>query len=156
MSLPSLPSLPTAGGAPAAVPPPAGPEVELSVTGMHCASCVGRIEAALGKVPGVSLAVVDLLSGRARVRLSDPALPVERLLEAVDSAGYEAKPAGSDESTGLAELVDAEQAERAAQLAALTRKAAIAGAVVEVARKVRTLKPAARMSPGMGAGVLMR
>ncbi len=129
MDLPSLPSLPTAGGAPAAAPLPAGPEVELSVTGMHCASCVGRIESALGKVPGVSLAVVDLLSGRARVRLSDPALPVERLLEAVVSVGYEARPAASEESTGLEELVDAEQAERAAQLAALTRKAAFAGVV---------------------------
>jgi Cu+-exporting ATPase len=96
---------------------------------MHCASCVGRIESALGKVPGVSLAVVDLLSGRARVRLSDPALPVERLLEAVVSAGYEAKPAASAESTGLEELVDAEQAERAAALASLARKLAFAAAV---------------------------
>ena len=129
MDLPSLPSLPTAGGAPAAAAPPAGPEVELSVTGMHCASCVGRIEAALGRVPGVSLAVVDLLSGRARVRLTDPALPVERLLEAVVSVGYEAKPAASEESTGLEGLVDAEQAERAAALAALTRKLAFAAVV---------------------------
>ena len=129
MSLPSLPSLPTAGGAPAAAPPPPGPEVELSVSGMHCASCVGRIESALGKVPGVSLAVVDLLSGRARVRLSDPALPVERLLEAVVSVGYEAKPAASEETTGLEELVDAEQADRAAALAALTRKLALAAVV---------------------------
>jgi len=96
---------------------------------MHCASCVGRIESALGKVPGVSLAVVDLLSGRARVRLSDPALPVERLLEAVVSVGYEAKPAASEETTGLEELVDAEQAERAAALAALTRKLALAAVV---------------------------
>jgi len=129
VTLPSLPSLPAAGGAPAAAPPPAGPEVELAIAGMHCASCVGRIETALGRVPGVSLAVVDLLSGRARVRLSDPSLPVERLLEAVVSAGYEAKPAASGESTGLEELVDAEQAERASQLAALTRKAAFAGVV---------------------------
>src|SRR5512135_1619935 len=96
---------------------------------MHCASCVGRIEASLSKVPGVSLAVVDLLSGRARVRLSDPALPVERLLEAVVSAGYEAKPAASAESTGLEELVDAEQAERAAALASFARKLAFAAAV---------------------------
>ena len=70
MSLPSLPSLPSAGGAAPLAVPAAGPEVELAVSGMHCASCVGRIESALGKVPGVSLAVVDLLSGRARVRLA--------------------------------------------------------------------------------------
>ncbi|MFN7989406.1 MAG: heavy metal translocating P-type ATPase [Thermoanaerobaculia bacterium] len=130
MNLPSLPSLPVAGGAPpAAAPRPDGPEVELSVAGMHCASCVGRIESALGKVPGVSLAVVDLLSGRARVRLADPALPVETLVEAVSAAGYEAKPAASADLFGLEELVDAEQAERAASLAALTRKLAFALAV---------------------------
>ncbi len=129
MSLPSLPSLPSAAGtAPLAVPP-AGPEVELSVSGMHCASCVGRIESALGKVPGVSLAVVDLLSGRARVRLADPALPLERLLEAVSTAGYEAKEAAGSDSTGLEELVDAEQAERATALEALGRKLLLAGAV---------------------------
>ncbi len=129
MSLPSLPSLPSAGGAAALAVPPAGPEVELAVSGMHCASCVGRIESALGKVPGVSLAVVDLLSGRARVRLADPTLPLERLLEAVSAAGYEAKEAASADRAGLEELVDAEQAERATALERLGRKLVVAGAV---------------------------
>jgi len=130
MNLPSLPSLPTAGGAAPAAPPPVdGPEVELSVKGMHCASCVGRIESALGKVPGVSLAVVDLLSGRARVRLSDPALAVERLVAAVAGAGYEAREAEKADLFGLEELVDAEQAERGAALQELTRRLAVAAAV---------------------------
>ena len=72
MNLPSLPSLPTAGAAAPPGPPSVdGPLVELAVGGMHCASCVSRIESALAKVPGVSLAVVDLLSGRASVRLSE-------------------------------------------------------------------------------------
>ena len=146
MNLPSLPSLPVAGGAsPAAAARPDGPEVELSVTGMHCASCVGRIEAALGKVPGVSLAVVDLLSGRARVRLSDPALPVGKLVEAVAGAGYEAKAAASTDLFGLEELVDAEQAERAAALAALTGKLAFA---VAVAAPVALLSMADVTFPG--------
>ncbi|MBK8596798.1 MAG: cadmium-translocating P-type ATPase [Holophagales bacterium] len=130
MNLPSLPSLPTAGGAPPAAAPPAdGPEVELLIKGMHCASCVGRIEKALGKVPGVSLAVVDLLSGRARVRLSDPALAAERLVAAVSEAGYEAREAEKADLFGLEELVDAEQAERAAVLKELSRKLAVALAV---------------------------
>ena len=126
----NLPSLPSAGGAAPLVPRPVdGPEVELSVKGMHCASCVGRIESALGKVPGVSLAVVDLLSGRARVRLSDPSLAVERLVDAVAGAGYEAQPARSADLFGLEELVDAEQAERATALADLTRRLAVAATV---------------------------
>lgn len=130
MSLPSLPSLPSAGGAALAAPLAVdGPEIELAVAGMHCASCVSRIESALGKVPGVSLAVVDLLSGRARVRLSDPALPVERLVAAVATAGYEAREAGKADLFGLEELVDAEQAERASALGDLSRRLAFAAAV---------------------------
>lgn len=130
MNLPSLPSLPSAGGEPPVAPPPVdGPEVELSVKGMHCASCVGRIESALGKVPGVSLAAVDLLSGRAIVRLSDPSLQVERLVAAVAGAGYEAREAEKADLFGLEELVDAEQAERAAVLKVLSRKLAVAAVV---------------------------
>ena len=128
MTPPTLPTLPVAGGRSAAAPP-SGPEVELHVSGMHCASCVGRIETALGKVPGVSLAVVDLLSGRARVRLSDPALPAGRLVEAVAAAGYEAKAVEDRDASGLEELVDAEQAERASALASLRRKLALAAVV---------------------------
>ena len=149
MSLPSLPSLPTAGGAAPLAPPPFdGPEVELSVKGMHCASCVGRIESALDKVPGVSLAVVDLLSGRARVRLSDPSLAVGRLVDAVAGAGYEAREAEKADLFGLEELVDAEQAERAASLADLTRRLVLA---VAVAVPVATLSMGEVTFPGRDA-----
>ena len=148
MNLPSLPSLPVAGGAPAAAVRPDGPDVELAISGMHCASCVSRIESALGKVPGVSLAVVDLLSGRARVRLSDPALPVGTLVEAVAGAGYEARPAARTDLYGLEEVVDAEQAERAASLASLSRKLAFAAAV---AAPVAVLSMADVTFPGRDA-----
>jgi heavy metal translocating P-type ATPase len=130
MNLPCLPSLPVAGGpAPAALVSADGPEVELAVSGMHCASCVARIESSLGKVPGVSLAVVDLLSGRARVRLADPSVPVEALVAAVAGAGYEARPSETAGLHGLEELVDAEQAERAAALKGLSERLALAAAV---------------------------
>jgi len=146
MNLPSLPSHAAAGGAAPLAPPPVdGPEVELSVRGMHCASCVGRIESALGKVPGVSLAVVDLLSGRARVRLRDPALPVQRLVEAVAGAGYEAREAEMADLFGLEGLADAEQAERAAALQDLSRRLAVAAAV---ALPVATLSMADVTFPG--------
>jgi Cu+-exporting ATPase len=35
---------------------------------MSCASCVGRVEAALGRLPGVAEAAVNLATARARVR----------------------------------------------------------------------------------------
>ncbi len=149
MNLPTLPSLPTAEGAAPPAPRSAdGPEVELTVRGMHCASCVGRIESALGRVPGVSLAVVDLLSGRARVRLSDPSLAVGRLVEAVAGAGYEAREAEKADLFGLEEVVDAELAERAASLTDLSRRLALA---VAVALPVATLSMAEVTFPGRDA-----
>ncbi len=59
----------------------------LSVAGMSCASCVGRLEKALAAVPGVRLASVNLASETARVE-SDAALSPETLRLAVEKAGY--------------------------------------------------------------------
>lgn len=60
---------------------------DLPITGMTCASCAGRVERALRKVPGVQVATVNLANERAHVEVSgqiDPAV----LLAAVDKAGY--------------------------------------------------------------------
>ena len=43
-------------------------EALLPIGGMTCASCVSRVERALGKVPGVEAASVNLATERARVR----------------------------------------------------------------------------------------
>jgi Cu+-exporting ATPase len=63
--------------------------VELAIEGMTCASCVGRVERALLKTPGVRSASVNLASERVQVELlgqPDPAA----LIQAVDKAGYRA------------------------------------------------------------------
>jgi len=70
-----------------AVPAPA--PVELKVEGMTCASCVGRVERALLKVPGVEAASVNLATGRATV--TGTAAP-EALVAAVARTGYDARP----------------------------------------------------------------
>ncbi|SFC77327.1 heavy metal translocating P-type ATPase [Massilia yuzhufengensis] len=62
--------------------------IELSVEGMTCASCVGRVERALNAVPGVSQATVNLATERATVR---GVAATEALLAAIGKAGYEAK-----------------------------------------------------------------
>lgn len=64
---------------------------ELSIDGMTCASCAGRVERALAKVPGVEAASVNLANDQARVSVNGP-LPVTRLIDAVKQAGYEARP----------------------------------------------------------------
>ncbi len=75
--------------------------VELTIEGMTCASCVGRVERALLKVPGVRSAAVNLASERARVELLGTLEP-NALIQAVESAGYhaqaveQAQPRGAD------------------------------------------------------------
>jgi P-type Cu+ transporter len=73
-------------------------ETELSIEGMTCASCVGRIERALKAVPGVTDAAVNLATGRASVRHVRGALAAGDLEDAVRAAGYEARRVGADDS----------------------------------------------------------
>ncbi|MBK7145464.1 MAG: copper-translocating P-type ATPase [Xanthomonadales bacterium] len=61
----------------------------LAVQGMSCASCVGRVERALQRVPGVVAASVNLATESAQVQ-ADATVTVEALLAAVVEAGYAA------------------------------------------------------------------
>jgi len=69
---------------------------ELAIGGMTCASCVGRVEKALARVPGVISASVNLATERAQVRFIAGAVTAHALLSAVRAAGYEARPATAD------------------------------------------------------------
>ncbi|BDT76802.1 copper-translocating P-type ATPase [Polynucleobacter yangtzensis] len=64
----------------------------LDIGGMTCASCVGRVEKALDKMPGVEAASVNLATEQAKVRLkADSGLNVDDLIATVQKTGYEAK-----------------------------------------------------------------
>ena len=60
----------------------------LAIGGMSCAACVGRVEKALNKVPGVTAASVNLATEKATVH--GHGVPLQTLLDAVRKAGYEA------------------------------------------------------------------
>jgi heavy metal translocating P-type ATPase len=62
---------------------------DLTIHGMTCASCVGRVEAALRRVPGVLAANVNLATERASVTVTRGTGAAD-LLRAVDDTGYEA------------------------------------------------------------------
>lgn len=62
--------------------------VELSVEGMHCASCVGRVERALQGVPGVQEAAVNLATGRATVSYIVGAVDMNTLEQAGTDTGF--------------------------------------------------------------------
>jgi Cu+-exporting ATPase len=64
----------------------------LDIGGMTCASCVGRVEKALGKMPGVEAVSVNLATEQAKVRLkADFGIKVDDLILTVQKTGYEAK-----------------------------------------------------------------
>jgi Cu+-exporting ATPase len=63
--------------------------VELAIDGMTCASCSGRVEKALAKLPGVKSVSVNLASERAHIELLGN-IPAETLIAAVEQAGYAA------------------------------------------------------------------
>src|SRR5918998_5110915 len=63
-------------------------EVTFGVTGMTCASCVGRVERALEKLPGVLGASVNLANERATVEYLAGEVEPRDLEEAVEGAGY--------------------------------------------------------------------
>ncbi|WP_420584976.1 heavy metal translocating P-type ATPase [Ruegeria sp.] len=61
--------------------------MQLKITGMGCASCVGRVETALSDVPGVSDATVNFATGTAQISYGGPA---HALTDALSRAGYPA------------------------------------------------------------------
>ncbi|ASC66176.1 copper-translocating P-type ATPase [Achromobacter denitrificans] len=94
--------------------------IELSVTGMTCASCVGRVEKALKAVPGVSNASVNLATERASITAAG-GVPANALIQAVAKAGYEARPLSAESSH-----TDAVAERQAAELKSLKRALTVA------------------------------
>ena len=62
--------------------------VTLSVKGMHCGSCVKRIERALGATKGVSSVKVDLIGGKAAVVYDPVSVTDATLKEVVRQLGF--------------------------------------------------------------------
>ena len=73
----------------------------LDIGGMTCASCVGRVEKALDKIPGVEAASVNLATEQAKIRLNpNSGVKIDEIIAMVQKTGYEAKvstPHGSKE-----------------------------------------------------------
>src|SRR5260370_42317103 len=70
--------------------PPSASTTEASfpIAGLTCASCVRRVEKALGRVEGVHEASVNLPTEKATVVFDPGVASVERMRAAVEKAGY--------------------------------------------------------------------
>ena len=99
---------------------PVEAKAELKVDGMTCASCVGRVEKAIKRVPGVVDASVNLATERASIRFLGGTDVVGRVIAAVEQSGYEAAEIRAD-STPAHEALG-----READISAFRRSLAIA------------------------------
>ncbi len=77
-------------------------DADLRIEGMTCASCVGRVERALRRLPGVLAADVNLSTERAHVQYLPGSVDVDALLTVVAETGYQAQALGEpgDEREG--------------------------------------------------------
>ncbi len=104
------------------VPPPVGARrVILPVRGMHCASCVSKVEGALKSLAGVRAVSVDLPSRTVAVEFAPIAgkLEVRNLRRAIEKAGYDVL--GESQSRTQAESMSllSQQAEQRALMSRL-------------------------------------
>jgi Cu+-exporting ATPase len=76
--------------------------LDLSISGMSCASCAGRVERALAKTPGVTNVSVNLANERAHIETLG-AVDAATLIAVVEKAGYSAKYAANHTANYLAD-----------------------------------------------------
>ena len=62
----------------------------LDIGGMTCASCVGRVEKVLDKIPGVEAATVYLATEQARIRVKHGSISIQEIIASVNKTGYAA------------------------------------------------------------------
>ena len=85
--------------------------ITLTVEGMTCASCVGRVEKALKKVQGVQQATVNLATERASI-VADSSVNSRDLIEAMTRAGFDATVIESDQTTIHTDHLDKKAADQ--------------------------------------------
>ncbi|MEK7411982.1 MAG: cation-translocating P-type ATPase, partial [Planctomycetota bacterium] len=88
------------------------------VEGLHCASCVRRLETAMRAAPGVSHLDVDLVSRTARLRLDGSGLDVAGVTARLDTAGFSVRTTTTDAAPADDTLNVARQARLDAIIAA--------------------------------------
>ncbi len=75
-------------------------EINLLVEGIHCAACVWLIEQALGRMPGVLSARVNLSAKRLLVRWDNDRVRLSQILEQLGRIGYAAVPFDPETAEG--------------------------------------------------------
>ncbi|HEY9762679.1 MAG TPA: heavy metal translocating P-type ATPase [Trichocoleus sp.] len=98
---------------------------QLQLRGMSCAACANAIEKAIQEVPGVETCSVNFAADQATVDFDPGSTNVQEIQQAVEAAGYHAKPL-QDDDLGLE---DSDRTSRQAEQQALFQKVIFGGVV---------------------------
>ncbi len=111
---------------------PSSSRLDLPIAGMTCAACSARIEKVLNRLPGVE-ASVNLAAERASVALSGEETTPQKVVEAIEKAGFSVPPATVElELTGMTCAACAARIEKV-----LNRLPGVEGAVNLAAERAR-------------------
>lgn len=66
-------------------------EVELQISGMHCAACAASIERSVGKMKGVERIAVNLVMNNAHVLYDPTIVKLPEILDKIEKAGFHAE-----------------------------------------------------------------
>jgi Cu+-exporting ATPase len=84
-------------------------QTTIPIEGMHCASCVSRVEVSLKKVPGVSKAAVNLATEQATVAFDPQVSALDSLYQAIEDAGYHPRPEAAEKPALQDEIHEREE-----------------------------------------------
>ncbi|HWX48198.1 MAG TPA: heavy metal translocating P-type ATPase, partial [Roseomonas sp.] len=76
------------------------PPLAWHVEGMDCASCVAKVEKAVGRLPGVSDVLVNLMAERLTLRLASGATDAAAVEKQIGALGYKAKALAPQDGPG--------------------------------------------------------
>jgi len=119
-----------------------------SITGMHCASCVAKVEQTLLTVPGATQATVNFAEHTARV---EGAVDIDQVIRALQTAGYDGRVITAESQTAD----DDAQAQELKTLRKQTLFAAIVGALLMISDFVTPFIPALDQAFGQMANVVV-
>ena len=78
---------------------------DIAIRGMHCASCVAKIEKSLKNLKGVSTANINLATEKATVEYEPQKIGLEQLYRAIEGAGYEPVRPSAEEGFVLLKVI---------------------------------------------------
>jgi Cu+-exporting ATPase len=84
-------------------------DIRLTIGGMSCAACAAAVERAVGKLPGVSSALVNFATEKASVKYDPSKVRMSEIKQAITKAGY--SPLSLDTAAAVDEHKDAKERE---------------------------------------------